>query len=74
VTVRPQILDSRNYLDWMSDFDSKLKIKHLAGSLSAIAVARDKLVDHILEVADREIDGTPNCKCLEFFAKSNVIM
>ncbi|KAI0033182.1 Rho GTPase activation protein, partial [Vararia minispora EC-137] len=54
------ILDTRNYLDWMDDLESKLKIKHLSGALSAIAISRDKLLRHILEVADREIDGTLN--------------
>ncbi|KAI0047832.1 Rho GTPase activation protein [Auriscalpium vulgare] len=52
-------LDSRNYLEWMSDFDTKLKMKHLSSELVSVAVAKDMLVNSVLAQADREVDGTP---------------
>ncbi|KAI0068193.1 Rho GTPase activation protein [Artomyces pyxidatus] len=52
-------LNSRNYLDWMNDFESKLKMKNITGELVAVAVAKDILLDSVFEQADREVDGAP---------------
>ncbi|KAI0322330.1 Rho GTPase activation protein [Amylostereum chailletii] len=51
-------LDTRNYLDWMNEFEVKLKIKHLSYPLVAIAVASNTLLDQVFELADREVDGS----------------
>ncbi|TFY80721.1 hypothetical protein EWM64_g3290 [Hericium alpestre] len=53
-------LHTRNYLDWMSDFELKLKLKHISSELVAIAVAEDSLLDNVFQIADREVDGTPS--------------
>ena len=55
-----QVLDGRNYLDWMIDFETQLGIKHVSSTLTAIAVSRRMLVKHLLNVAERDIDGDAN--------------
>ncbi|KAA1471480.1 Rho GTPase activation protein [Dentipellis sp. KUC8613] len=54
------VLGTRNYLDWINDFEFKLKLKHISAELVAIAVAKNKLLDSVFELADREVDGTPS--------------
>ena len=48
-------------LDWVSDLDSKLEIKNISDHVISIAKARNILMKDILELADREVDGTPQC-------------
>ena len=55
-----QVLDGRNYLDWMVDFETQLGIKQVSSTLTAIAVARNMLLGHLLSVAERDIDGSSN--------------
>ncbi|KAK0198314.1 GTPase activating protein [Armillaria mellea] len=52
--------NSRNFLDWMNDFEKKLKVQTLAGQLLSIAVAKNNVVEQIQEIAYREVDGTPS--------------
>ncbi|KAK0208207.1 GTPase activating protein [Desarmillaria ectypa] len=52
--------NSRNFLDWMNDFEKKLNVKTLAGQLLSIAVAKNNVVEQIREIAYREVDGTPS--------------
>ncbi|KAF8078622.1 GTPase activating protein [Lyophyllum atratum] len=52
--------NSRNFLDWINDFESKLKLKTLSTSLMSIAVARNVLIDHVQQLASREVDETPS--------------
>ncbi|KZT02708.1 Rho GTPase activation protein [Laetiporus sulphureus 93-53] len=53
-----QTFSSRNSLDWMSDLESKLKLKHISKNIISIAIAKNVLVNDIMEIADREVDGT----------------
>ncbi|KII86438.1 hypothetical protein PLICRDRAFT_93868 [Plicaturopsis crispa FD-325 SS-3] len=53
-------LQSRNILDWMSDFESKLQLKSIATELVSFAIARNILTEHLFAFADREVDGTPS--------------
>ncbi|CAK5264411.1 unnamed protein product [Mycena citricolor] len=54
-----QTFRTRNFLDWLSDFDTKLKLKNLSHQFISIAVARDDLIEQVQETAKREVDGTP---------------
>ncbi|KAI0073136.1 Rho GTPase activation protein [Panus rudis PR-1116 ss-1] len=53
-------LQSRNYLDWLQDFEARLHLKSLSEPIMAVALSRNVLLDNILELADREVDGTPS--------------
>ncbi|THH34129.1 hypothetical protein EUX98_g93 [Antrodiella citrinella] len=53
-----KVLQSRNYLDWITDFETKLKLKDALEHVMAIAQSHDVLVDNIKELANREVDGT----------------
>ncbi|KAH9950344.1 Rho GTPase activation protein [Amylocystis lapponica] len=52
---------SRNSLDWMSDLESKLKLKTTSSHIISIAIAKNMLMENIMELADREVDGTLTC-------------
>ncbi|GJE86123.1 Rho GTPase activation protein [Phanerochaete sordida] len=51
-------LQAKNYLDWISELESKLNIRNLSNDIVAVALAEDSLLDNIMELADREVDGT----------------
>ncbi|KAG9314364.1 GTPase activating protein [Chiua virens] len=53
-------LHTRNVLEWMNDFELKLQLRTLFEQLMTIAVTKGVLVEHIMEYADREVDGTPS--------------
>ncbi|KAG5647991.1 hypothetical protein DXG03_007025 [Asterophora parasitica] len=55
-----ETLNSRNFLDWVHDFESKLKLKTLSTHLMSVAVARNVLIQQVQELASREVDGTPS--------------
>jgi hypothetical protein len=46
----------------MVDLDTKFKIRQASRQLVSIAVAKNTLLAHVFEMADREVDGTPSCK------------
>ncbi|KAJ7900348.1 GTPase activating protein [Mycena olivaceomarginata] len=50
----------RNFMEWMSDFESKFKLKTISHQLISIAVARNDLIEQVQEIATREVDGTPS--------------
>ncbi|KAG1881652.1 Rho GTPase activation protein [Suillus tomentosus] len=50
----------RNVLEWMSDFERRLHLRTTSYQLMCIAIAKNILVEHITEYADREVDGTPS--------------
>ncbi|KAI0257140.1 Rho GTPase activation protein [Lactifluus subvellereus] len=54
------VLDRRNYLDWMIDLGSKFKVEQLSSQLVSIAIAKNILLSNVFEMADREVDGTPS--------------
>jgi hypothetical protein len=54
-----QVLHDRNVLEWISDFERKLPI---SSQLMSVAIAKNVLVEHVKEYADREVDGTPSCQ------------
>ncbi|KIM66196.1 hypothetical protein SCLCIDRAFT_1152839 [Scleroderma citrinum Foug A] len=55
-----EVLQSRNILEWMEDFERKLRLRNMSEHLMDIAIAKDELVKHIMEYANREVDGTPS--------------
>ncbi|EPQ60641.1 Rho GTPase activation protein [Gloeophyllum trabeum ATCC 11539] len=55
-----ETLYSRNCLDWMSDLEGRLQLTSLSSQVLSISIARNVLLDHIFELADREVDGTPH--------------
>ncbi|KAG1899236.1 Rho GTPase activation protein [Suillus fuscotomentosus] len=54
------VLRDRNVLEWMSDFERRLHLRTTSYQLMCIAIAKNILVEHITEYADREVDGTPS--------------
>ncbi|KAJ7634305.1 GTPase activating protein [Mycena polygramma] len=60
LTVDLQTLTSRNFMEWMADFESKFKLKTISHQLISIAVARNDLIEQVQEIALREVDGTPS--------------
>lgn len=42
--------------------DTKLEIKNVADHIIAIANAKNVLIQNIMDLADREVDGTPQCQ------------
>ncbi|KAF9044534.1 Rho GTPase activation protein [Hymenopellis radicata] len=56
--------NTRNFLDWMTDFERKLKLKTVVPQLIAIGVAQNNLVEKVQELAWREVDGTSSHQTL----------
>ncbi|KAI0669886.1 Rho GTPase activation protein [Trametes maxima] len=54
-------LHSRNHLDWMRDLESRLKMKNVNNNIMSVAIAKNVLLENIMELADREVDGTLTC-------------
>ncbi|EJF66706.1 Rho GTPase activation protein [Dichomitus squalens LYAD-421 SS1] len=54
-------LHSRNHLDWMRELEARLKMKNVNQNIMSIAIAKNALLDNIMELADREVDGTLTC-------------
>ncbi|KAF9229284.1 Rho GTPase activation protein [Gyrodon lividus] len=54
------VLHTRNILEWMHDFEPKFQLRTLSEQLMYFAIAKNVLVEHITEYADREVDGTPS--------------
>jgi hypothetical protein len=54
------LLRDRNVLEWMSDFERRIPLRTTSYQLMCIAIAKNILVEHITEYADREVDGTPS--------------
>ncbi|KAJ7293577.1 GTPase activating protein [Mycena rebaudengoi] len=52
--------NTRNLLEWMADFESKFKLKTISHQLISIAVARNDLIGQVMDIAEREVDGTPS--------------
>ncbi|KAF5390273.1 hypothetical protein D9757_002936 [Collybiopsis confluens] len=50
--------NSRNFLDWMTDFETKLKLKTIAPQLMAISIAKNTLIEQVEALAYREVDGS----------------
>ncbi|KIY71620.1 Rho GTPase activation protein [Cylindrobasidium torrendii FP15055 ss-10] len=53
-----EVLASRNFLDWVSDFEKKLKLKTITPHFIAVAAAKNSLVEEVQELAIREVDAT----------------
>ncbi|KAF8640418.1 hypothetical protein AX17_000084 [Amanita inopinata Kibby_2008] len=51
--------NSRNFLDWMSDFEKILGLTTVSIHLVSIAAAKNALVEQVLEYAEREMERTP---------------
>ncbi|KAI0361607.1 Rho GTPase activation protein [Trametes cingulata] len=51
-------LHSRNHLDWMRELEARLKMKNVNNNIMSIAIAKNVLLENIMELADREVDGT----------------
>ncbi|KAJ6519819.1 GTPase activating protein [Mycena sanguinolenta] len=51
---------TRNFMEWMADFESKFKLKTISHQLISIAVAHNNLIEQVQDIAMREVDGTPS--------------
>ncbi|KAG6813787.1 hypothetical protein H0H92_007199 [Tricholoma furcatifolium] len=54
-----ETFNSRNLLDWIDDFENKLKVKNISAQLMSLAVDRGVVVSHVQELAAREINEAP---------------
>ncbi|KDR84991.1 hypothetical protein GALMADRAFT_233525 [Galerina marginata CBS 339.88] len=50
--------NSRSFLDWMSDLESRLKLKAISSHLMSIAVATNVVIEQVQEYALREVDNS----------------
>ena len=46
----------------MQEFETRLKMKNVNHNIMSIAIAKNVLLENIMELADREVDGTLTCK------------
>ena len=58
-----QVLKSRNCLDWITDLETQLHVRGIQDHIISIASAQGTLAQDIMDLADREIDNTRQCKC-----------
>ena len=50
----------------MRDLETRLKTKNVNQNIMSIAIAKNVLLENIMELADREVDGTQTCECDAF--------
>ncbi|EED79572.1 predicted protein [Postia placenta Mad-698-R] len=64
-----QTFSSRNSLDLIHDLESKLKLKTVGPHIISVAIAKNVLIDNIMELIDREVDDTLSLltKTIELF-------
>ena len=55
-------MQAKNYLDWIHELETKLTIRGISNDIVAVSLASDSLVRNIMELADREVDGSERCK------------
>lgn len=57
-------LEQRNYLDVLSDLEQKLRIDHamISNHIVSLAVARNRLLKDIVQLAEREVNGVQGCE------------
>ncbi|KAJ3907367.1 GTPase activating protein [Lentinula edodes] len=53
-----ETFNARNFLDWMAEFETKLKLKSLGSQLMAISIANNTAIEQVQEIANREVDGS----------------
>jgi len=68
-----QIFRSRNFLDWMTEFESKLKLKSIGPSLMVLAVANNQLIEQVQEIARKEVDGSATCEFCIFLVSTTAL-
>lgn len=49
--------NSRNFLDWMADFENKLKLKSISTQLMCVAVAKEVIIEQVQEFTLHEVNG-----------------
>jgi hypothetical protein len=57
LTRSAQTFNSRNFLEWMADFENKLKLKSISTQLMCVAIAKDVIIEQVQEFASREVNG-----------------
>ncbi|KIM48201.1 hypothetical protein M413DRAFT_224313 [Hebeloma cylindrosporum] len=50
--------NSRSFLDWMSDLESRLRLKSIASHLMSIAVATNVVIEQVQKYASREVENS----------------
>lgn len=57
-------LEQRNYLDVLSDLEQKLRIENsmIAPHIVSLAVARNRLLKDIIQLAEREVAALAGCE------------
>ena len=50
----------------MRDLETRLKTKNVNQNIMSIAIAKNVLLENIMELADRDVDGTQTCECDAF--------
>ncbi|TFK30445.1 GTPase activating protein [Coprinopsis marcescibilis] len=54
-----ETFNSRNFLDWMTELETKLKLKHISAQIMSVSIANDALIEQIQEFAAKEVAATP---------------
>ncbi|KAF9526482.1 Rho GTPase activation protein [Crepidotus variabilis] len=52
-----EIYNSRNFLDWVSDLESSLRLKSISTHLVNVAIATNSVVQHVQTYAAREVEN-----------------
>ncbi|CAL1695817.1 unnamed protein product [Somion occarium] len=51
------VFQSRNLLEWIDEFKSRWKLEHIQEPIQQIAMAKDMLLNTIMEMVDREVEN-----------------
>ncbi|KAF8168097.1 Rho GTPase activation protein [Crassisporium funariophilum] len=66
------LCNSRNFLDWMTDLETRLKLKSISSHLMSIAVAKNVVVEQVQEYATREIANSSTSQSTLFRGNSTL--
>ena len=47
----------------MRELETRLKMKNVNHNIMSVAIAKNILLEDIMALADREVDGTLTCEC-----------
>ena len=50
----------------MRELETRLKMKNVNHNIMSVAIAKNVLLENIIELADREVDGTLTCESAPF--------
>jgi len=57
-----ETLDSRNYLELLSELETKMRLEHISHHIMSLAVSRNMLMHDVCELAEKEVETSPSSK------------